>query len=68
MTRDLYKEKDGKWLFSYPELDSQISLGEFSVYGKSEHLAIITYGNGLYLSLQAQKRIEIKLKYKIGGN
>ena len=65
MTRDLYKEKDGKWLFSYPELDSQISLGEFSVYGNSEHLAIITYGNGLYLSLQAKKEIEIKLKQEI---
>jgi 2-oxoisovalerate dehydrogenase E1 component len=35
------------------------------VYGTSEVLTIITYGNGLYLSLQAKKEIEKKTRKKI---
>ena len=40
-------------------------MGEFAIYGKGKGLTIITYGNALYLSLQAQKEIEKKLKKKI---
>ena len=65
MTKDLYEAKDGKWNFQYPELDEEISVGEFAEYGKGKALTIITYGNGLYLSIQAQKEIEKKLKKKI---
>ncbi len=65
MTKDLHKPKDGEWLFTYPELESEIPVGEFSVHGKSEILTIITYGNGFYLSLQARKEIEKKTKKKI---
>ena len=65
MTKDLHKPKDGEWLFSYPELESEIPVGEFAVYGTSEVLTIITYGNGLYLSLQAKKEIEKKTRKKI---
>ena len=65
MTKDLHKPKDGEWLCSYPELESEIPVGEFAVYGKSEVLTIITYGNGLYLSLQAKKEIEKKTRKKI---
>ena len=35
------------------------------MYGTSEVLTIITYGNGLYLSLQAKKEIEKKTSKKI---
>ena len=65
MTKDLHKPKDGEWLCSYPELESEIPVGEFAVYGTSEILTIITYGNGLYLSLQAKKEIEKKTSKKI---
>ena len=65
MTKDLHKPKDGEWLCSYPELESEIPVGEFAVYGTSEVLTIITYGNGLYLSLQAKKEIEKKTRKKI---
>ena len=65
MTKDLYNEKDGRWTFKYPELDQEIPVGEFALYGNGNFLTIITYGNGLYLSLQAQKDIEKKLKKKI---
>ena len=65
MTKDLYEPKDGKWIFQYPDLDEEIPLGEFSEYGNGKTLTIITYGNGVYLSLQAKKEIEKKLKKKI---
>ena len=65
MTKDLYKPKDGKWTFQYPDLEEEIPVGDFTEYGKGKALTIITYGNGLYLSLQAQKDIERKLKKKI---
>jgi len=65
MTKDLYASKDRKWVFQYPDLDEEIPLGEFSEYGNGKTLTIITYGNGLYLSLQAKKEIEKKLKKKI---
>ena len=51
-TRDLLGEKDGGWLSSYPSPDQKISLGELGVEGDGS-LAIVTYGNGRYLSTQA---------------
>ena len=65
MAKDLYEPKDGKWVFQYPDLDEEIPLGKISEYGNGKTLTIITYGNGLYLSLQAKKEIEKKLKKKI---
>jgi len=55
--RDLHDEKDNGWMQIYPALDQIISLGEVGVTGKGP-LAIITYGNGHYLSQQAAKVLE----------
>ena len=65
MTRDLYTEKDGKWLNVYPDIKEEVAVGEFRTYGNGRSLTIITYGNGLYLSLKAKKTIESKTKKKI---
>ena len=65
MTKDLHEPKDKKWTFKYPEPDEEIPLGNLKSYGIGDSLTIITYGNGLYLSLQAQKLIEEKLNKKI---
>ena len=65
MTKDLHKTKDGKWEFVYPELNDESTIGEYRPYGNGRSLTILTYGNGLYLSLQAQKEIEKKLGKKI---
>ena len=55
MTRDLHEEKDGLWTFDYPAPDSgeTIALSEIGQYGAGRDLAIISYGNGYYLSRQA---------------
>jgi len=53
--RDLHADKDGGWMTVYPASGERIALGEVGVYGKGQELAIVTYGNGNYLSRQAEK-------------
>ena len=65
MTKDLHETKDGEWVHEYPEPNNEIALGEFIVHGNGRALTIITYGNGLYLSLKAKKTIESKSRKKI---
>lgn len=57
MTRDLHEPGDAEWTFDYPQPDADeaVSLGHVGVHGTGKDLAIITYGNGAYLSQQAQK-------------
>jgi 2-oxoisovalerate dehydrogenase E1 component len=57
MTRDLNEEGDGLWTSTYsaPGEEKPIALGEFGVHGDGTDLAIISYGNGHYLSRQAEK-------------
>lgn len=52
--RDLHEVKDDGWLNIYPGRDERIALGDVGVTGDGP-LAIITYGNGHYLSQQAAK-------------
>lgn len=60
MTRDLHEPGDGGWTNVYPEPDTNevIGLGNVGVHGSGKDLAIITYGNGAYLSRQAQKILD----------
>lgn len=56
MTRDLHEPGDGLWASLYqPPGEGEIAFGEIGVAGDGADLAIVTYGNGYYLSLQAQK-------------
>ncbi len=61
--RDLYEDGDGLWLCDYPspqtEAGSAILPGETRVWGE-EHgqLLIVSYANGLRLSLRAARRLE----------
>ena len=58
MTRDLHQEGDGGWLSEYPDPQEPTpTLGEPSIHGKGEDLAIISYGNGYYLSRQAEAKL-----------
>ena len=51
--RDLLAEGDKTWMQIYPAPDQSIALGEIGVQGTGTDLAIISYGNGFYLSCQA---------------
>lgn len=57
MIRDLHEKGDGGWMFDYPAPGSNdtISAGEVGVHGEGSDIAIVTFGNGTYLSRQAQK-------------
>ncbi|MEU5564755.1 thiamine pyrophosphate-dependent enzyme [Micromonospora musae] len=58
-TRDLYAEGDGEWLAGYAEpgawASGHVPIGRARVYGvgSAEDLTIITFGNGVRLSLRA---------------
>lgn len=58
--RDLHEAGDKGWLSTYPELQNHIALGEVGIDGSGRDLAIVTYGNGRYLSAQAAKSLEAK--------
>jgi 2-oxoisovalerate dehydrogenase E1 component len=57
MTRDLHEEGDGLWTSTYaaPGEAKPIPLGAVGRHGDGTDLAIVTYGNGHYLSRQAEK-------------
>lgn len=59
MTRDLHENADKAWTGTYPRT-GQIALGEFGVYGQSDELTILTYGNGTFYSRQAARILEQK--------
>ncbi|MEH6825250.1 MAG: thiamine pyrophosphate-dependent enzyme [Motiliproteus sp.] len=60
MTRDLHDAGDGLWTDHYrpPEQSRPIALGQLGQQGEGRELAIVSYGNGYYLSLQAAKILE----------
>ncbi len=51
--RDLHAEKDGAWLRRYPDPSLTIPFGQVGREGTGTDLAIVTFGNGRYLSHQA---------------
>ncbi|MCK6456628.1 MAG: thiamine pyrophosphate-dependent enzyme [Phycisphaerae bacterium] len=59
MTKDLHSTGDGQWQFEYPALDRAAPLGSGRTYFEdARDLSIITYGNGLYMSLRAARTLE----------
>ena len=59
MTRDLYEDGDGLWLDEYPPQGEAVELGKGRVYNEgASDLLIISFANGLYLSLRAARRLE----------
>ncbi len=64
MTKDLYQPGDNQWLTEYPQVNQAMPIGEGRVYGQGDDLLIITYGNGVPMSLRAAKRIEQDYRWK----
>lgn len=69
--KDLHETGDNGWLFEYPEPNEVVAFGEPGIRkpvnskGKevdSKDMLIISYGNGYYLSAQAQKDLSEKHK------
>ena len=51
--RDLHAEKDGAWMRYYPDPARRIGFGEVGVEGDGTDLAIVSFGNGIYISNQS---------------
>ncbi len=59
MTKDLYETKDGGWQFAYPTPGEFVPLGQSRIYDEeARDLAILTFGNGVPMSLRAARQIE----------
>ena len=56
--RDLHVAKDGLWMCRYPDPSATIRLGEVGAAGTGRDLAVVTFGNGVYLSNRALPAIE----------
>ena len=60
-TRDLQDSGDGGWLAPYPAPSSwsagHVPLGSGRTYGHGTDLTLVTFGNGLRLSLRAARRL-----------
>jgi len=59
-TRDLYEKEDGLWssIYEPPGTGTEIHAGDIAIRGSGEDLAIVTYANGVYLSMQAAKILQ----------
>jgi 2-oxoisovalerate dehydrogenase E1 component len=61
MTKDLYAAGDGLWSTQYPAPDQHLALGEPRIYApEARDLLILTYGNGVPMSLRAVRSIEAR--------
>lgn len=60
-TRDLHAEGDGGWLARYPPPSdwarAHVPLGRGRTYGDGTDLMIVTFGNGLRMSLRTARRL-----------
>ena len=53
-TADLHEAGDGAWACTYPEPGSEeLALGRVGVRGEGDEVAIVSYGNGVHLAVQA---------------
>jgi len=55
--RDAIEPGDNAWLQRYPAPDKHIPLGQIGVHGTGKDVAIVTFGNGVHLSTQAQHKL-----------
>ncbi|HEY6647233.1 MAG TPA: transketolase C-terminal domain-containing protein, partial [Mycobacterium sp.] len=55
-TRDLYEEGDDGWLAAYPV--EGVPIGRARTYGEGTDLTILTFGNGLRMSLRVARKLE----------
>ena len=57
--RDLLEDGDEAWLFDYPTPGDVLLPGEVGMYGEGQ-LLIVSYANGLHMSLKARAELAAK--------
>jgi 2-oxoisovalerate dehydrogenase E1 component len=58
MTKDLHVPGDGLWLSNYEPGAPHVPIGSPRVYGEGRDLLIVTFANGVWMSLRTAKRLE----------
>jgi 2-oxoisovalerate dehydrogenase E1 component len=58
-TRDLH-DNDGGWLAAYPAPDEHVPAGRARGYGDGTDLTMVTFGNGLRMSLRVARRLAVR--------
>jgi 2-oxoisovalerate dehydrogenase E1 component len=58
MTRDLHDTGDGLWTSVYDPSPAHVPIGSARTYGDGKDLLIVSFANGLYMSLRVAKRLE----------
>ncbi|OBF32443.1 MFS transporter [Mycobacterium sp. ACS1612] len=56
-TRDLYQDGDDGWLAPYPE--AGVPIGRARTYGDGADMTILTFGNGLRMSLRVARKLDV---------
>jgi 2-oxoisovalerate dehydrogenase E1 component len=59
-TRDLHDDGDGGWLAPYPAPDAHVPTGRGRSYGDGTDLTMVTFGNGLRMSLRVARRLAVR--------
>ena len=59
-TRDLHDDGDGGWLAAYPAPDAHVPAGRARSYGDGTDLTMVTFGNGLRMSLRVARRLAVR--------
>ncbi|GGN91795.1 MFS transporter [Streptomyces albiflavescens] len=57
-TRDLQEEGDNAWLAAYPPPADHVPIGRARTYGTGTDLTLVTFGNGLPISLRAARLLD----------
>ncbi|MET0453260.1 MAG: thiamine pyrophosphate-dependent enzyme [Mycobacterium sp.] len=55
--RDLHEDGDEQWLTPYPA--ASVPIGRARTYGDGTDLTIVTFGNGVLMSLRVARRLEL---------
>jgi 2-oxoisovalerate dehydrogenase E1 component len=55
-TRDLHDDGDGGWLATYPT--TGVPVGRARTYGDGTDLTMLTFGNGVWMSLRVARRLQ----------
>ena len=57
-TRDLHEPGDGGWLSRYPATEAHVPLGAARLYGEGGDVLLVSFANGVPMSLRAARRLE----------
>jgi 2-oxoisovalerate dehydrogenase E1 component len=60
MTKDLHQNGDGLWSFAYPPPEHAVPIGSARTWGNGGQLTIISYANGLWMSLRVAERLKAR--------